>query len=105
MKISIENVRKHSGGTLKGFFDLNLEGFMKIYGCTANCKDGAWWIGTPQRKGKDKDGNDKWYSIVFIQKERMEKLRDLLMPTIKEALGESEKEESANDDYASDIPF
>ena len=112
MKITANNIHKYGTGIMKGFFDLEMEGLMTIYGCSVMCKDGGWWIGMPQRKGKDKDGNDKWYSIVFIEKERMEKLRDLLMPALKEALEEKEDPVDSgvgatkyNDDDQDQIPF
>lgn len=112
MNINAKNIRKHGSGVMRGFFDLEMEGLMTIYGCTAMCKDGGWWIGMPQRKGKDKDGNDKWYSIVFVEKDRLDKLRDLVMPSLKDALEEKEAPADSgvgatnyNDDDQDMIPF
>lgn len=112
MKITAKNIRKNGSGITRGFFDLEMEGLMTIYGCTAMCKDGGWWIGMPQRKGKDKAGNDKWYSIVFIEKDRLDKLRDLVMPALKETLEEKEAPMESgvggtkyDSDDAENIPF
>lgn len=69
MSIAIENKRDTSAGE---FFDLVIGG-VTIYGCQyksgTSAKGDYEFIATPQRKGKDKDGNDKWYSIVKLENE------------------------------------
>lgn len=50
--------------------DVTING-IKIYGCKAityTDKEGKDhdFVSFPQRKGKDKDGNDKWYSVVYV---------------------------------------
>lgn len=66
MKIAIENKRDTSAGE---FFDLVFGG-VTIYGCqykSGTGRIGAYeFIATPQRKGTDRDGNAKWYSIVKL---------------------------------------
>jgi len=66
--ITIENKR----GTKNGeYFDLVIDG-VTIYGCQYKSGTGAKgdyeFIATPQRKGTDKDGKDKWYPIVKLDK-------------------------------------
>ena len=36
------------------------------------------FVGAPSQKGTDKDGNEKWYDMVWIPKELNEQLVDLV---------------------------
>ena len=40
MNVNANNIRKQNGGILRGYFDLEIEGLMTIYGCKVMCKDG-----------------------------------------------------------------
>ena len=64
--ITIENKRQTKAGE---YFDVVIDG-VTIYGCQfksgTSAKGDYAFIATPQRKGTDKDGADKWYSIVKL---------------------------------------
>jgi hypothetical protein len=64
--INIDNKRDTKNGE---YFDLVIDG-VTICGCQYKSGTGAKgdyeFIATPQRKGKDKDGNDKWYAVVKL---------------------------------------
>jgi hypothetical protein len=67
--IKIDNKRDTKNGE---YFDLVIDG-VTISGCQYKSGTGAKgdyeFIATPQRKGTDKDGKDKWYSIVRLDEE------------------------------------
>ena len=67
--ITIENKRQTKAGE---YFDVVIDG-VTIYGCQfksgTSAKGDYAFIATPQRKGTDKDGADKWYSVVKLDNE------------------------------------
>lgn len=86
MKVTAENIRKFEKNTLQCVFDLNLEGLMTIFGCTAHRKNESWWIGLPAKSYLDKDGATKWQPVIEMPSERLASLRDLVMDDIRKAL-------------------
>ena len=64
--VTIGNKRVTKNGE---YFDVIIDG-VTIYGCQYKSGTGAKgdyeFVATPQRKGKDKDGNDKWYACVKL---------------------------------------
>ena len=76
--MEIINFRKlDNGGKVKGFLTIKTsEGFeMKNFKLVEG--ENGLFIGAPSQKGKDQDGNDKWYDMVWIPKELNQELIDL----------------------------
>ena len=67
-----------NGGKVKGFLTIKTsEGFeMKNFKLIDG--ENGLFIGAPSQKGKDQDGNEKWYDIVWIPKELNQTLLDLV---------------------------
>lgn len=76
--MEIINFRKlDNGGKVKGFLTIKTsEGFeMKNFKLVEG--ENGLFIGAPSQKGKDQDGNDKWFDMVWIPKELNQQLIDL----------------------------
>lgn len=73
MKVS--NIRKVTDKL--ELFDLEVADGIIIHGCSYKSGSGAKgpyeFIAMPQRKGKDREGNDKWYNEVTLSKEAAER--------------------------------
>ena len=96
--MEIINFRKlDNGGKVKGFLTIKTsEGFeMKNFKLVEG--ENGLFIGAPSQKGKDQDGNDKWYDMVWIPKELNQELIDLASNHIDPASDMSSQ--------ASDVPF
>lgn len=77
--MKIKDFRKlDNGGKVKGFLTVvtsegfELKSFKLIEG------ENGLFVGAPSQKGKDQDGNDKWYDMVWVPKELNETLLDLV---------------------------
>ena len=76
--MTIKDFRKlDNGGKVKGFMTIvTSEGFeMKNFKLIEGAN--GLFVGAPSQKGTDKDGNEKWYDMVWIPKELNEQLVDL----------------------------
>jgi len=77
--MEIINFRKlDNGGKVKGFLTIKTsEGFeMKNFKLVEG--ENGLFIGAPSQKGKDQDGNDKWFDMVWIPKELNQELIELV---------------------------
>ena len=77
--MEIINFRKlDNGGKVKGFLTVKTsEGFeMKNFKLVEG--ENGLFIGAPSQKGKDQDGNDKWFDMVWIPKELNQELIELV---------------------------
>ena len=77
--MKIKDFRKlENGGKVKGFMTIvTSEGFeMKNFKLVEG--ENGLFIGAPSQKGKDQDGNDKWFDMVWIPKELNQSLLDLV---------------------------
>ena len=65
-------------GKVKGFLTIvTSEGFeMKSFKLIEG--ENGLFIGAPSQKGKDQDGNEKWYDTVWVPKELNQTLLDLV---------------------------
>ena len=87
--MEIINFRKlDNGGKVKGFLTIKTsEGFeMKNFKLVEG--ENGLFIGAPSQKGKDQDGNDKWYDMVWIPKELNEQLVELVANEVDLATSE-----------------
>ena len=78
IKMTIKDFRKlDNGGKVKGFMTIvTNEGFeMKNFKLIEGVN--GLFVGAPSQKGTDKEGNEKWYDMVWIPKELNEQLVDL----------------------------
>ena len=76
--MTIKDFRKlDNGGKVKGFMTIvTNEGFeMKNFKLIEGAN--GLFVGAPSQKGTDKEGNEKWYDMVWIPKELNEQLVDL----------------------------
>lgn len=90
--MTIKDYRKlDNGGKVKGFLTIvTNEGFeMKNFKLVEGTN--GLFVGAPSQKGTDKEGNEKWYDMVWIPKELNQSLVDLVANEV--------------DLTASDIPF
>ena len=77
--MKIKDFRKlDNGGKVKGFLTIvTSEGFeMKSFKLIEG--ENGLFIGAPSQKGKDQDGNEKWYDTVWVPKELNQTLLDLV---------------------------
>tara|TARA_Y100000593_G_C4224786_1_gene293834 strand:- start:635 stop:913 length:279 start_codon:yes stop_codon:yes gene_type:complete len=77
--MTIKDFRKlDNGGKVKGFMTIvTNEGFeMKNFKLIEGAN--GLFVGAPSQKGTDKEGNEKWYDMVWIPKELNEQLVDLV---------------------------
>lgn len=77
--MTIKDFRKlDNGGKVKGFTTIvTNEGFeMKNFKLIEGAN--GLFVGAPSQKGTDKEGNEKWYDMVWIPKELNEQLVDLV---------------------------
>ena len=77
--MTIKDFRKlDNGGKVKGFLTIvTSEGFeMKNFKLIEGAN--GMFVGAPSQKGTDKDGNEKWYHMVWIPKELNQSLVDLV---------------------------
>tara|TARA_R110002020_G_scaffold2529_4_gene12110 strand:- start:2529 stop:2819 length:291 start_codon:yes stop_codon:yes gene_type:complete len=96
--MEIINFRKlDNGGKVKGFLTIKTsEGFeMKNFKLVEG--ENGLFIGAPSQKGKDQDGNDKWFDMVWIPKELNQQLIDLASNHIDPATDMSSQ--------ANNVPF
>lgn len=109
MKVTAENIRSVDKGALRGFFDLVMEDFLRINSCSVFQKGDSWWIALPSKPYEAKDGTTKYQPIVEIPKERLEKLRDFVMPALKAELEKNYESKvdpnKAVRDMNEDVPF
>lgn len=94
MGIEIKNKRDTRAGE---YFDVDING-VTVHGCTyksgTSTRGPYEFIAPPQRKGKDKDGNDKWYNVVSFSRE------------VGDAILAAYRGEIVTDDFADDdIPY
>ena len=77
--MTIKDFRKlDNGGKVKGFMTIvTNEGFeMKNFKLIEGAN--GLFVGAPSQKGTDKEGNEKWYDMVWIPKELNAQLVDLV---------------------------
>ena len=77
--MTIKDFRKlDNGGKVKGFLTIvTSEGFeMKNFKLIEGAN--GMFVGAPSQKGTDKEGNEKWYDMVWIPKELNEQLVELV---------------------------
>jgi DNA-binding cell septation regulator SpoVG len=89
MKVSAINIRKYEKNTLRGFFSLEMEGLLTIHECSVHVKGDAWWIGMPAKSYQNAQGEQKWQPFVYMDKERLKKLRDLIKDDLRELLSDA----------------
>ena len=87
--MTIKDFRKiDNGGKLKGYLTIvTSEGFeLKNF----KLIDGAngLFVAAPSQKGTDKDGNEKWYDMVWIPKELNQSLIELVANEVDLATSE-----------------
>ena len=96
--MKIKDFRKlENGGKVKGFMTIvTSEGFeMKNFKLVEG--ENGLFIGAPSQKGKDQDGNDKWFDMVWIPKELNQELIELVSNHIDPSTDMSSQ--------SADIPF
>lgn len=88
MKVEILRLKAFDGeGKKKAAVDIKIGGMITIFGCSiAEGKDGALFLGLPQRK--DTKQENKWWSIVKIDDQS---LYSLVTDTAVEAYIQSKK--------------
>ena len=77
--MTIKDFRKlDNGGKVKGFLTIvTSEGFeMKNFKLIEGAN--GMFVGAPSQKGTDKEGNEKWYDMVWIPKELNEQRVELV---------------------------
>jgi DNA-binding cell septation regulator SpoVG len=77
--MKIKDFRKlENGGKVKGFMTIvTSEGFeMKNFKLIEGIN--GLFVGAPSQKGTDKEGNEKWFDIVWVPKELNEELVNLV---------------------------
>ena len=87
--MTIKDFRKlDNGGKVKGFLTIvTSEGFeMKNFKLIEGAN--GMFVGAPSQKGTDKEGNEKWYDMVWIPKELNQSLIDLVANEVDLATSE-----------------
>ena len=68
----------NDSGKLKGFLTIKTSEGFEMKGFKLVEGDNGLFVGSPSQKGKDENGNDKWYDMVWIPKELNQTLLDLV---------------------------
>ena len=88
--MKIKDFRKlDNGGKVKGFMTIETnEGFeMKNFKLIEGVN--GLFVGAPSQKGTDKDGNEKWYDMVWVPEGLREQLVELASNEIDLSAGEN----------------
>ena len=97
--MTIKDFRKlDNGGKVKGFMTIvTNEGFeMKNFKLIEGAN--GLFVGAPSQKGTDKEGNEKWYDMVWIPKELNQELLELVS-------NEVDSEDLASNTNNAQVPF
>lgn len=65
-------------GKLKGYLTIKTSEGFEMKGFKLIEGDNGLFVASPSQKGKDPDGNEKWYDMVWIPKELNQSLLDLV---------------------------
>jgi len=103
MNWEIKNFKKYESGKLKGFFTLKA-GIFEINDCKYFVGDNGAWVSLPDKKYTDKDGNDKYSPIVWIQKDKQEGFQKWAVAEIAKIVPQ-DKPTQAEQSMGEDIPF
>lgn len=82
------NVAKNGTSTLKAYASINLDGVFAVNNLTVKEGRNGLFVSMPQRKGKDKDGNDKYFDIAFpVTAELRKEISDAVIAEYNEVAG------------------
>ena len=96
--MKVFNFKAYERGTLKGFFELQLDSGLNIRGMAYHTKDGKRWFAFPSKPYEDEDGETKWQNILYIPDEnRWRQFQTLALRALDEVLSKEE--------VTGDIPF
>lgn len=103
--LEIRNLKEANKGSLLANFDLYFPNMgMTIRNCSYFKKGSQDWIGMPSRK-YEKDGETKYFSFVFWDKEWKEKLDTTVLPLIRDGLAFQHPVPAPQDTDHSSLPF
>lgn len=94
-KITIKPVSFKNSSTV-AFVDLELDECLVVKGITLieGRDPGNYFLGFPSKKGKDKDGNEKYFNTVYpITKEYRENLTKVVLKKYKEVSKKTKESE------------
>jgi hypothetical protein len=101
--IEIKNFKKMPEGVCKAKFSIVFPKMgMTINDCGLFEKDGKKWIALPS-KAYEKDGQKKYFSLVFFEADKKKKLDDLVYMELSKLMNYEQNMENEIDD--SFIPF
>ena len=63
-------------GNLKGYLTIKTSEGFEMKGFKLMDGENGLWVASPSQKGKDQDGNEKWYDMVWIPKDLNQELLD-----------------------------
>ena len=76
--MKIENMKKGDWGKIKAFFDVTIEGFT-IKGFKLIEGINGMFVGMPSQKGKDENGEEKYYNTIYAEETTGRKLEQLAL--------------------------
>jgi DNA-binding cell septation regulator SpoVG len=80
--VSALNFKSYESGAICGFFDLRYHGSV-IKDCRLmRGNNGGHWLALPQKKG-EKDGETKYFDIIYLTKPEAEHVRNLVIAQLK----------------------
>ena len=66
-------VNQNTTGASVGYGNLTFDKLLTVnFGVMKSNKDGSLWISWPSRKGKDKDGNDKFFNHIYFPEDALD---------------------------------
>jgi len=101
MNWEIKNFRKYESGKLKGFFTLKA-GIFEINDCKYFVGDKGGWVSLPDKKYTDKDGTEKYSTIVWIQEDKKEGFQKWAIAELEKLIPQEKTKSTVGDD---DTPF
>ncbi len=62
----MHRLEKNGNNMTRAYCDVMLGGKLTIKGCRVVDGPKGLFVSLPQKKGKDKDGNEKWYNVIYV---------------------------------------
>ena len=88
MNITEVKIRKYENNATKGFASITFDDALVVTGLTILEGNDGLFVSMPQSKGKDKDGKERWFDIVFpTSKEGRQAITDAVLEAYNKEAG------------------
>lgn len=82
----VKRVHPHKDGNMLAYADIEVAGVFAVTGLRVMNGSKGRFVAMPSKKGKDKQGDDKWFDIAFpVTRESREELQKLVLEALDKA--------------------